>query len=75
MISFHIVVDVNDLPVSEVDSVCINVLIISMVYQCHLWWCLELTLEDADVVSCIVVTIETVFALEETDVLKVDGNS
>lgn len=53
----HEVVNVNDLPVLEIESVRVDELLCCVIDKGQLWWYLELALKDSDMVSGVVIAI------------------
>jgi hypothetical protein len=77
MIAVHIIVYVDYLPVSEIDSVSIDVLVVSMINESHLRWDFHFTFKDGDVITCVVISVAvvTVFCLEFTYIFKANCDS
>ena len=77
MVAVHIVVYIDNLPVPEIDPISVDILAIGVIYERHLWWCFHLTLEDSDVVACVIIPIcvGAVFSAEEPDVFEADSDS
>jgi len=77
VVAIHVVIYIHNLPVSEVDPVSIDILVIGVIYERHLGWCFHLAFEDCDMIAGVIISIcmGFVFGDEEPDVLEADSDS